>query len=63
MITKKIFEQEKVPTMPHVLERMYNVDQELEEISKDDNKIEMAKNICVMSVLIVFMETYPGRKL
>ena len=42
--TTKIFEQEKVPTMPHLLERMYNVDQELEEIIKDDNKSDIAKD-------------------
>ena len=35
MTTTKIFEQEKVPTPPLVVERLYNMDKELEEIIYD----------------------------
>ena len=31
----KIFEQEKVPTVPLVMDRLYTMDQELEEFAND----------------------------
>ena len=42
--TTKIFEQEKVPTMPLVVERMYNIDRELEEFKEDLDNSEMARD-------------------
>jgi hypothetical protein len=37
-VTTKIFEQEKVPTMPHVVERMYTVDKELEAFCEEEEE-------------------------
>jgi hypothetical protein len=42
-VTTKLFEQEKVPTMPHVVERMFTVDKELEAISQDMEIDEMSQ--------------------
>ena len=36
-VTTKIFEQEKIPTIPLVTERLYTVDQELKEFMQNDN--------------------------
>ena len=46
--TTKIFEQEKMPTMPLVVERMYNMDKELEEFTNDMVNIEMARDFASM---------------
>ena len=35
-VTTKLFEQEKVPTMPLVTERLYTVDQELKDFIQND---------------------------
>ena len=45
--TTKIFEQEKVPTMPLVVERIYNMDKELEESSNDMENSEMARDFAL----------------
>ena len=36
-VTTKIFEQEKIPTIPLVTERLYTVDQELKEFMQNNN--------------------------
>ena len=50
--TTKIFEQEKIPTVPLVVERLYTVDQELDEFINDDvNKRTKKKAVKFASVL------------
>ena len=51
-VTTKIFEQEKVPTVPHVIERLYNMDQELDEfINKPANLRNNRKAVKFAEVL------------
>ena len=51
-ITTKIFEQEKVPTIPLVTERLYTMDQELEEFIRDEtNKRSKKKAVLFAKTL------------
>ena len=51
-ITTKIFEQEKIPTMPLVTERLYTVDQELKEfVQNDQNKRNKKKAVLFARIL------------
>ena len=46
--TTKIFEQEKVPTLPLVIDRLFTMDKELEEIIEDpENQDEMVVNFAI----------------
>ena len=50
--TTKIFEMEKVPTMPLVVERLYTMDHELDEfVSKASNKRDKKKAVAFGKVL------------
>ena len=49
--TTKLFEQEKVPTLPLVVERLYNMDKDLESFINDDENREEQMSIDFAEVL------------
>ena len=52
LITTKIFEAEKAPTLPYVVDRLYSMDQEYEEfVNNPVNKREKKKAVAFASML------------
>ena len=51
-VTTKIFEQEKIPTMPLVTERLYTVDQELKEFIQNDQNKRNKRNAVIFARIL-----------